>query len=99
MELIIERAAGVDVGQATAAATVLLGRAHERPRKETRSFRTLSRLLYEMRKWFASLGVTHVAMEGTGIYWVPVYAILEFLSHSYRGLWQPIPRRSSTHDA
>ena len=77
MELIIERAAGVDVGQATVAATVLVGRAHERPRKETRSFRTLSQSLHEMREWFASLGVTHVAMEGTGIYWVPIYAILE----------------------
>ncbi len=57
MELFIERAAGVDVGQATVAATVLLGRAHERPCKERRSFRTLSRSLHETWEWFASLGV------------------------------------------
>ncbi len=77
MEPIVERVAGVDIGQASVTATVLLGKAHERPRKETRSFRTLTRSLLEMREWFRSLGVTHVGMEGTGIYWVPVYEILE----------------------
>jgi transposase len=77
MEPIIEQVAGVDIGQASVTATVLLGKAHERPRKETRTFRTLTRSLLEMREWFRSLGVTHVGMEGTGIYWVPVYEILE----------------------
>jgi transposase len=77
MEAIVERVAGVDVGQASVAATVLLGKAHERPCKETRTFRTLTRDLLQMREWFAALGVTHVGMEGTGIYWVPVYEVLE----------------------
>lgn len=77
MEPIVERVAGVDIGQASVTATVLAGKAHERPRKETRTFRTLTRSLLEMREWFSSLGVTHVGMEGTGIYWVPVYEILE----------------------
>lgn len=77
MEPIIERVAGVDIGQASVTATVLVGEAHERPRKQTRTFRTLTRSLLEMREWFRSLGVTHVGMEGTGIYWVPVYEVLE----------------------
>jgi transposase len=77
MEAIIERVAGVDIGQASVAATVLLGKAQERPGKQTRTFRTLTRNLLEMREWFRSLGVTHVGMEGTGIYWVPVYEVLE----------------------
>lgn len=77
MEPIVEGVAGVDIGQAGVAATVLLGKAHERPRKETRTFRTLTRSLLEMREWFGSLGVTRVGMEGTGIYWVPVYEVLE----------------------
>lgn len=77
MEPIVERVAGVDVGQASVAATVLLGRSNERPRKQTRTFRTLTRELLAMREWFAALGVTHVGMEGTGIYWVPVYEVLE----------------------
>jgi len=77
MEPIVERVAGVDIGQARVAATVLLGKAHERPHKETRIFPTHTRSLLEMREWFRSLGVTHVGMEGTGIYWVPVYEVLE----------------------
>jgi transposase len=77
MEAIVERVAGVDIGQASVTATVLLGRAHEKPRKETRTFRTLTRTLQEMREWFRTLGVTQVGMEGTGIYWVPVYEVLE----------------------
>lgn len=77
MEAIIERVGGVDVGQATVVATVLVGAAHERAKKETRTFRTVTRELLEMREWFISKGVTHVAMEGTGVYWRPVYGVLE----------------------
>jgi len=77
MEAIIERVGGVDVGQATVVATVLVGAAHERPRKETRGFQTVTHELLEMREWFIAKGVTHVAMEGTGVYWRPVYGLLE----------------------
>jgi transposase len=48
MEAIIEGCAGVDVGQATVVACVLVGSAHERPRKELRTFRTVTRELLEM---------------------------------------------------
>jgi transposase len=77
MEAIVERVGGVDVGQATVVATVLVGAAHERARKETRTFRTVTRDLLALRDWFLTQGVTHVAMEGTGIYWRPVYELLE----------------------
>lgn len=77
MEPIVERVAGVDVGQATVVATILLGPAHKRPRKETRTFRSVTQELLTMRDWFTSEGVTQVAMESTGIYWRPVHAVLE----------------------
>lgn len=77
MDAIVERVGGVDVGQATVVATVLVGAAHERAKKETRTFRTVTRELLEMREWFTAKGVTHVAMEGTGVYWRPVYGLLE----------------------
>jgi transposase len=77
MEAIIERVGGVDVGQATVVATVLVGAAHERAKKETHTFRTVTPELLEMREWFIAKGVTHVAMEGTGVYWRPVYGLLE----------------------
>jgi len=77
MDATIERVGGVDVGQATVVATVLVGAAHERARKETRTFRAVTRELLEMREWFSAKGVTHVAMEGTGVYWRPVNGLLE----------------------
>ena len=77
MEAILERVGGVDVGQATVVATVLVGAPHERPKKETQTFRTVTRELLDMREWFLAKGVTHVALEGTGIYWRPVYVLLE----------------------
>src|SRR5438094_10254344 len=77
MEAILERVGGVDVGQATVVATVLVGAPHERPKKETRTFRTLTRELLEMREWFLAEGVTHVALEGTGLYCRAVYGLRE----------------------
>lgn len=77
MEPIIERCAGVDVGQAIVVACVLVGGPHQRTRKEVRTFRTVTKELLAMRDWFSEKGVTHVAMESTGVYWKPVYALLE----------------------
>jgi transposase len=77
MDAIVERVAGVDVGQASVVATVLVGAAHERARKETRAFGTVTRELLALREWLLGKGVTQVALEGTGIYWRPVYEVLE----------------------
>ena len=77
MEAIVERVAGVDVGQATVVTTVLVGAAHERAQKETRTYRTVTRDLLALREWLLAKEVTHIALEGTGIYWRPVYEVLE----------------------
>ena len=77
MDAIVERVCGVDVGQATVVATTLIGAAHERATKQTRTFRTVTKELMELREWLLANGVTHVALEGTGIYWKPVHAVLE----------------------
>lgn len=45
--------------------------------KETRSFSSTTRLLTELKDWLLELGITHVAMESTGVYWKPVLNILE----------------------
>ena len=42
-----------------------------------RSFGTFTRDLHELADWFKTCGVTSVAMESTGVYWIPVYEILE----------------------
>ena len=77
MRVMIERVAGLDVHQETVVACVLIGKPGERPTKEVRTFRTMTRDLEALREWLLSLGVTHVGMESTGIYWKPVYAVLE----------------------
>ncbi|HEX2173752.1 MAG TPA: IS110 family transposase [Dehalococcoidia bacterium] len=77
MEAIIERCAGLDVHQASVVACVLIGEPGRRPRKEVRTFATLTRDLEALRDWLQELGVTHVGMESTGVYWKPVHAVLE----------------------
>ena len=77
MEAIVERCAGLDVHQASVVACVLLGRPGCKPHKEIRTFATLTRALEALRDWLKEVGVTHVGMESTGVYWKPVHAIFE----------------------
>jgi len=77
MEAIIERAAGLDVHQGSVVACVILSAAGRRPSKEVRSFGTMRQDLAALREWLLEKGVTHVGMEGTGVYWQPVHAALE----------------------
>jgi transposase len=77
MEAIIERVAGLDVHQGSVIACVVIGAAGRRPTKEVRSFGAMRQDLAALRAWLLELGVTHVGMEGTGVYWQPVHAALE----------------------
>lgn len=77
MDPIVERACGLDVHQKTIVACVLIGEAGKRPKKETRTFGTTLSDLAELNAWLDEHGVTHVGMESTGVYWKPVYAVLE----------------------
>ena len=77
MERMIERCAGLDVHQATVVACVLINERGKRPRKELRTFGTMTHELEALRDWLAAERVTHVGMESTGVYWRPVHAVLE----------------------
>jgi transposase len=77
MEVLLEKCCGLDVHQATVVACVLIGEAQRRPQKQVRTFRTVDRDLRALHAWLTELGVTHVAMESTGVYWVPVFRALE----------------------
>jgi transposase len=77
MQAIIERCCGLDVHQETVVACLLIGAAGARARKEVRTFRTVRRELEALRDRLKAAGVTHVGMESTGVYWRPVYAVLE----------------------
>jgi len=77
MERMVERCAGLDVHQATVVACVLINERGRRPRKELRTFGTMTHELEALRDWLVAERVTHVAMESTGVYWRPIHAVLE----------------------
>lgn len=77
MEAIVESCCGLDVHQATVVACVLVGKPGKKPRKEVRTFGTVTAELVRLREWLQTEGCTHVGMESTGVYWMPVYTMLE----------------------
>src|SRR3954466_1583509 len=73
LPVVHRHAAGIDVGSTFHVVAV----ARDRDPEPTRSFNSFTGDLHRMADWLQSLGVTTVAMESTGIYWVPVFEILE----------------------
>jgi transposase len=83
MERRIERGCGLDVHRDTVAACVRVpGRKGERG-QHVRRFGTTAAELLALRDWLEAHGVTDVAMESTGVYWKPVFYVLE---DSFSGL-------------
>src|SRR5262245_2760973 len=76
METVITRCAGLDVHKTTVVATVRIPEAGGR-RIVTETFGTMTPDLIALREWLQAYGVTHVALESTGVYWKPVYYMLE----------------------
>ena len=77
MQTLVERGCGLDVHQSTVVACLLIVLKNGTVHKNMRTFGTTTRELLSLRAWLLSEGCTHVAMESTGVYWKPVYAILE----------------------
>src|SRR5215813_3342602 len=76
MEVLYRCCCGLDVHKKSITACVL--RVEKgKTRKEKRRFGTFTRELLEMADWLEKCGVTHVALESTGVYWKPVWNILE----------------------
>jgi len=77
MDRLIERCCGLDVGSTSVHACALLDEGGRKPRIERREFPTHAEGMAQLRAWLDELEVTHVAMEATGVYWMPIYATLE----------------------
>lgn len=73
MEVVHERCCGLDVHKKTAVACVMTGP----ERREVRTFGTVTRELLRLQDWLEEAQVSHVAMESTGVYWKPVFNLLE----------------------
>jgi transposase len=77
MEVVITRCAGLDVHKATVVATVRVPGDDGGRRIVTETFGTMTPDLIALREWLQAFGVTQVALESTGVYWKPVYYVLE----------------------
>lgn len=77
MDPVIDCVAGLDVHKATVVATVRALGAHGHRTSRTETFGTMTADLIALRDWLQASGVTHVALESTGVYWKPIYYVLE----------------------
>ena len=77
MDVFLERCAGLDVHKKSVVACRLTRNPDGRVEKAVRSFGTMTADLLLLGDWLRAAGVTHVAMESTGVYWKPIFNILE----------------------
>jgi transposase len=77
MHMVYPRCCGVDVHKKSITACVLIHEAAGHDQQEIRRFGTMPRDLLELADWLHRYHATHVAMESTGVYWKPVWNILE----------------------
>jgi len=77
MDVVVERVGALDVHKATVMACVRVPDQHGRRAEQIAEFSTTVQGLLGLRDWLAAHQVTQVAMEATGVYWKPVWAILE----------------------
>ena len=77
MDVLIARCARLDVHQATVVATIRIPGNDGSRRVMTETFGTMTDDLLALREWLQTFGVTDVALESTGVYWKPVYYVLE----------------------
>lgn len=75
MDILYERVAGLDVHKDTVVACVRI-MVDGRAQRECRTFAATTEQLGELRRWLEESRCTHVAMEATGVYWMPVFRIL-----------------------
>lgn len=77
MEKLVERVAGLDVHKASVTACVRVPGDDDERESHIQTFGTTTKQLLALRDWLAGFAVTVVSMEATGVYWKPVYYLLE----------------------
>ena len=77
MEVMIEKCCGIDVHKSNLTACLLIGKGDGKAEKTIKTFSTMTSDLLALKDWLEAEGCTHVAIESTGVYWKPVFNILE----------------------
>lgn len=79
MDVIYPRCCGLDIHKKTVVACLMMSQAGQPAVKTIRTFGTMTADLLALADWLHTAGCTHVAMERTGVYWRPIYNLLEGL--------------------
>jgi transposase len=77
VDVVQERCCGLDVHQKTVVACLITPGAGDQPQKEIRTFGTMTADLLELADWLRAAACRSVAMEATGVYWKPLWNLLE----------------------
>jgi len=105
MDVLVQRACGLDVHKRTVVACLITPGPDGKPHKQLRTFSTVTADLLRLADWLAAAGCTHVAMESTGIFWRPVYNVLEAVGQfellvvNAQHIKAVPGRKTDTHDA
>jgi transposase len=83
MDVLYERCCGIDVHKKTVVACRITPGAGGMPTKETRTYGTMTADLLELLDWLVEAGCTHVAMESTGVFWKPLFNLMEGVLEVY----------------
>jgi transposase len=77
VDVVHARCCGLDVHKKTVVACVLITADDGAVNRHVRTFSTMTPDLLILSDWLTNLGVTHIALESTGVYWRPVFNVLE----------------------
>jgi len=77
MERVYQRCCGIDIHKKILVACLIIVTADGQRHKELRTFRTVTQDLLQLLDWLQANSCTHVAMEATGVYWKPLFNLLE----------------------
>jgi transposase len=77
MDVVYSTCCGLDIHQKSVTACLLTPGDGPTPRQQVRTFATMTADLEQLRDWLLAAGCTHAAMESTGVYWVPLWNVLE----------------------
>ena len=71
-EQVVERGCGMDVHKEIVVATIQ----GKGIKTQTKSYKTFTSSLIKLKEWLLKNGITHIAMESTGVYWKPIFNVL-----------------------
>lgn len=77
MQVVYTRCAGLDVHKKTVVVCIIVPEGQDNWHSEVRTFKTTTGELLQMADWLRAHAITQVAMESTGVYWKPVFNVLE----------------------